>query len=29
VWIEVDPRFDELRGDPHFQQMATTVFPGN
>jgi TolB-like protein/DNA-binding winged helix-turn-helix (wHTH) protein/Tfp pilus assembly protein PilF len=28
VWIQVDPRFNALRGDPRFQQLVTTVFPG-
>jgi tetratricopeptide (TPR) repeat protein len=29
VWIRVDPRFDGLRGDSRFQQLAASVFPGN
>jgi len=29
VWIRVDPRFDALRSDTHFQQFVGTVFPAN
>ena len=29
VWIRVDPRFDALRRDTHFQQIVGTVFPAN
>jgi tetratricopeptide (TPR) repeat protein len=29
VWIRVDPRFDALRGDPHFQRLVDSVFPGS
>jgi len=29
VWIRVDPRFNALRADPRFQQLVSTVFPGD
>ena len=29
VWIRVDPRFNALRSDAHFQHLVATVFPVN
>jgi len=27
IWIQVDPRFNTLRGDARFQQIVRAVFP--
>jgi len=29
TWLRVDPLFDPLRNEPHFQQLVAKLFPQN